>query len=154
MTYRWKRKEILMSPQSLIDAAKAPVHAYGKKDWDAVQASLGPGALYEEIATHRKMQGADKIIPVWQGWATAFPDSKATFHRALVSGNTVILEVTWRGTHKGPLQLPGGPVQATGKTIELPACMITEIRDGKATSMRQYFDMATLLQQVGIALAA
>jgi len=143
-----------MSPQSLIDAAKAPVDAYGKKDWDAVKASFGPGALYEEVATHRKMQGVDKIIAVWQGWATALPDSKATFHRALVSGNTVVLEVTWKGTHKGPLQTPGGQIKATGKTVELPACMIIEIGDGKATSMRQYFDMSTLLQQLGIALAA
>ena len=39
---------------------------------------------------------------------------------------------------------------ATGKKIELPACQIIEIADGKVKSMRQYFDMATMMQQLGI----
>jgi steroid delta-isomerase-like uncharacterized protein len=139
-----------MSQQSLIDAAKALDIAYGEKNWDAVRASVAPSVLYDEVATHRKMQGVDQLIAAWQGWATAFPDSKATFRNAFVSGNTVVLEVTWRGTHRGPLHTPGGQIAATGKTFDLPACQIIEIADGKATSMRQYFDMATLMQQLGI----
>ncbi len=35
-----------------------------------------------------------------------------------------------------------------------PACMIVEIGDGKVKSMRHYFDMATLMQQLGISKAA
>jgi steroid delta-isomerase-like uncharacterized protein len=101
-------------------------------------------------AFHRKLQGADQLISAWQGWATAFPDSKATFHSAFVSGNTVVLEVTWRGTHKGPMHMPRGQIAATGKKIEVPACQIIEIADGKAKSMRQYFVMATIMQQLGI----
>ena len=108
-----------MSQESLIDAAKAPVIAYGKKDWDALRAAITPSFLYEEVATHRKMQGVDQFIAGWQGWATALPDSKATIHNAFVSGDTVVLEVTWRGTHKGPLQTPTGPIAATGKPIEI-----------------------------------
>jgi len=143
-----------MSQQSLIDAGKAPVLAYGEKNWNEVRASVAPGVLYDEIATHRKTHGVDQLLTAWQGWAAAFPDSKATFQNAFVSGNTVVLEVTWRGTHKGPLQTPGGRFAATGKTIEVPACLITEIGDGKAKSMRHYFDMATLMQQLGVEKAA
>lgn len=143
-----------MPQHSLVDIAKAPNIAYGKKDWDAVRASVTPGVLYDEIATHRKMKGVDQFVAVLQGWAKAFPDSKATFQNAITSGTTVVLEVTWRGTHSGPLQTPEGSVAATGKTIELPACMVVEIGDGKARSMRHYFDMATLMQQIGISKAA
>ena len=139
-----------MSQQSLIDAAKALDIAYGKKNWDALRASVASGVLYDEVATHRKMKGVDQLIAAWKGWATAFPDSKATFHSAFVSGNTVVLELTWHGTHRGPLHMPGGQIAATGKMIDLPACQIIEIADGKATSMRQYFDMATIMQQLGI----
>ena len=139
-----------MTQQSLIDAAKAPVIAYGEKNWNAVKASVAPDVAYDEVATHRKMKGVDQLIAAWKGWATAFPDSKATFRSAFVSGNTVVLELTWRGTHRGPLHTPGGQIAATGKKIDLPACQIIEIADGKAKSMRQYFDMATLMQQLGI----
>src|SRR6266699_4819904 len=92
-----------MSQQSLTDAAKAPIIAYNDKDWKAVKAAVTPGFLYDEVATQRKIQGVDQVITAWQGWGTAFPDSKATFHNAYASGDTVVLEVTWRGTHKGPL---------------------------------------------------
>ena len=72
-----------MSQESLIDAAKAPSIAYNNKDWEAVKAAVTPGFLYDEVATQRKTQGADQVIAAWQGWGTAFPDSKATFPQRL-----------------------------------------------------------------------
>jgi ketosteroid isomerase-like protein len=41
-------------------------------------------------------------------------------------------------------------VPPTGKSMDLRACQILEIADGKVKSMRQYFDMASLLNQLGI----
>ena len=146
--------DINLAKQLIIEAAKAPVLAYGEKDWNAVKASVAPDVLHDEVATHRKTRGVDQLITCWKGWGTAFPDSKATFRKAFFSGTTVVLELTWRGTHRGPLDMPGGSVPATGKSIELPACLIVEIEGGKAKSMRHYFDMATILQQLGIAKAA
>lgn len=140
-----------MSQESLIDAAKAPVIAYGQKDWNAVGAAVSPYCVYDEVATQRQLQGGDAVMACWQGWATAFPDSKATIHSALVSGNTVVLELTWNGTHTGPLQTAAGQIGATGKTIAVRACQVVEIADGKAKNMRQYFDLATLMQQLGVA---
>lgn len=143
-----------MSEQSIIDAAKAPSVAYGTKDWNAVRASMAPGVVYDEVATHRRVQGADQMIGVWQGWATAFPDSKASFERAAATGNTVVLELTWRGTHRGPLTMPEGPIAPTGKTIEIRACQIVEVADGKVRSITHYFDIATMLQQLGVSSRA
>jgi steroid delta-isomerase-like uncharacterized protein len=140
----------MMAPQQLIDAAKAPILAFNEKNWDAVRASISPDFVYDEVATNRKVQGADQVIPLWQGWATAFPDAKATFHRELVSGNTVVLEHTWKGTHKGPLQTPNGAIPATGNRIEVRACMTVEVAGDKATMQRHYFDMGTILQQIGV----
>ena len=139
-----------MSQQSLIDAAKAPIIAYNKKNWDAVRAAVAPGFRYDEVATHRKIRGVVEVVTCWQGWAAAFPDSKATFHNAFASGDTVGVEVTWHGTHRGPLQTPAGPIAATGKSIEIRACQVFKIAGGKAQSMRHYWDMATMLQQLGV----
>ena len=136
--------------QKLIDAAKAPIIAYGKKDWTAVRASMAPGFQYDEVPTQRKLRGVDNVVACWQGWATAFPDSKATFHDAFVSGGTVVVEVTWKGTHRGPLETPNGQIAATGKPIKIRACEVFEVAGGKAKSMRHYFDMATMLQQLGV----
>jgi steroid delta-isomerase-like uncharacterized protein len=138
----------------LIDTAKAPILAYGDKNWNAVKDSAAPGIVYEEIATHRKTTGVDQMLACWQGWATAFPDSKATFQNAFALNDTAVLEVKWRGTHKGVLQTPEGRFEPTGKTIEVPACLIVGIGGGKVKSIRHYFDMATLFQQLGLAKAA
>jgi steroid delta-isomerase-like uncharacterized protein len=139
-----------VSPQALIDAAKAPILAYNDKNWDRVRATVTPNFLYDEVGTRRRLQNADDTIVAWKGWAQAFPDSRATFNETLVSGNTVVMDVTWRGTHTGQLQTPKGPVPGTGKPIEIRACIISEISGDKARSQRHYFDMLTLLEQLGL----
>jgi len=141
----------MMSPQQLVDAAKAPILAFNEKNWDAVRASITPDFVYDEVPTNRKVQGVDQVIPLWQGWATAFPDAKATFQRELLCGNVVVLEHTWQGTHKGPLQTPDGPIPATGNRIDVRACMTVEVVGDKAKMQRHYFDMGTILQQIGVA---
>jgi steroid delta-isomerase-like uncharacterized protein len=138
--------------QSLIDAAKASILAYNDKNWDEVSKVLTSDVEYDEVATHRKVNGTADVITAWKGWATALPDSKATFGAAHASGNTAVIEMTWHGTHSGPLQMPSGAVPATGKQIEIRAVQIIGLTpEGKTRSVRHYFDMATMLAQLGIA---
>ncbi len=138
------------SQQQLVNAAKAPILGYNEKNWDAVRSSLQRDALYDEVATQRKFDGADQIVACWKGWATAMPDSKATFHNIVPANNMVTIEVTWRGTHTGPLELSGGQVAPTNRSIEIRACQICELVDGRVQTIRHYFDMATLLDQLGV----
>jgi hypothetical protein len=137
------------SPQSLIDAAKAPILAYSDKNWDAVRDSVAPNVIYDEVATHQLTEGVSHVVAFWKGWAAALPDSRATFENAVASGNTVILEVTWRGTHTGPLQLGERRIEATNRRIEIRACQVCEMVAGKPRVIRQYFDLRTMLQQIG-----
>ncbi|MCC2673019.1 MAG: ester cyclase [Armatimonadetes bacterium] len=139
-----------LSPQTLIEAAKASVLAYNDKDWDRVRTVATPDVVYDEVATGRKADGIDQVLLLWQGWARAFPDSKAALHNAIASGSTVMLEITWNGTHKGLLETPSGPVQPTGKTIAIRACMVVELEGERVKRERHYFDMATLAQQLGL----
>jgi steroid delta-isomerase-like uncharacterized protein len=139
-----------LSPQALTEAAKALLQTYNDKNWDQAKASITQDFVYDEVATGRKVNGADESIDSWQGWAQAFPDSRAVFGEAhAAEDGTVVLEVTWQGTHKGPLQTPKGPIPPTGKRIELRACAIFEFSGEKARTQRHYFDMTTLLQQLG-----
>ncbi|RPI26192.1 MAG: hypothetical protein EHM61_12400 [Acidobacteria bacterium] len=136
--------------ESVIDIGKAPVIDYNNKDWDAARASMAPGYVYDEVATSRQGRGADEAVALWRGWAAAFPDSKGEIHNVFHSGDTVVVELTWRGTHTGPLQTPRGTLSPTGKRIELRACQINTVTNGKVQSTRHYFDMTSLLQQLGV----
>lgn len=132
------------------DVAKASVNAYNEKNWEKVHTSLAPDCVYDEVATNRKTRGVNDTIALWQGWAKALPDSRATFENQFVMDNTVVLELTWRGTHRGPLPTPRGEIAPTGKTIELRACQVIEVSGERAKTIRQYFDMTSLLQQLGV----
>jgi steroid delta-isomerase-like uncharacterized protein len=139
-----------MTQHSVIDIAKAPTIAFGAHDWEAVKAAVVPEFVYDEVATHRRIEGVSDVLDVWRGWATAIPDSKASFHAAYASGNTVVLELTWHGTHTGPLQARGGEIAPTGRKVALRACQVVEVANDKVQLMRQYFDMATLIEQLGV----
>ena len=143
-------KGTMIPPQQLIEIAKAPFVAYNDKNFDKIPSLLTSNVVYEEIATSRKAQGSDQVITLWRGWATALPDSKCTFDNVIVSGDTAVLELTWRGTHTGPLQTPNGTIAATNRRIEVRACNVVQVEGEKVKSQRHYFDMATLLQQLGI----
>jgi steroid delta-isomerase-like uncharacterized protein len=138
-----------MPQKSVADMAKEQVIAYNEKDWDRARAAFAPEIVYEEVGTHRKLKGADDVLTVWKGWAKAIPDSRATFNSELVSGNTAVLEITWTGTHSGPLQTPDGEIAPTGKKIELRAIQVVDVDNDRVRSVRQYFDMGTLLDQIG-----
>jgi steroid delta-isomerase-like uncharacterized protein len=139
-----------MPQKSVADLAKEQIIAYNEKDWDRARATLAPEVVYEEIGTHRKLKGVDDVLTAWKGWATAIPDSRATFNSEFVSGNTAVLEVTWRGTHDGPLQTPDGEIAPTGKKIELRAIQVVDVDNDRVRSVRQYFDMGTLLDQIAV----
>jgi steroid delta-isomerase-like uncharacterized protein len=137
--------------QVLIDAAWAPNDAFNREDWEAFRAALADDAVYEEIGTGRTMQGADANLELARGWKTAFPDATGTINQAFVSGDTVILDITWTGTHNGPLPMPNGDVlPATGKPITMAAVMITRVADGKAVHQKHFLDLLSMLVQLGV----
>lgn len=139
-----------LSPQALIEAAKAPIIAYNEKNWDQLSKLVTADFTYDEVSTGRKGEGLAAVLPLWQGWAKAFPDSRATIHNAFASGNNVVVEMTWSGTHSGPMQSPNGSIQPTGKSIAVRACMVIEMAGERVKQERHYFDMATLFQQLGL----
>ena len=136
---------------NVVEIAKAAVTAYNEKDWSKSKDSLAAEAVYDEKATHRRIQGVGQIIEAWQGWAKAFPDSKATFVREFASGDTAVLELVWKGIHTGPLQTPSGTIPPSNKPIEMPACQVVQVEGGKVKSISHYFDMLTMLTQIGAA---
>ena len=76
-------------------------------DWEKMRALLTSDARYHEFGTQRKIEGPEQIIELFKGWKTAFPDAAGTVTNSVASGNTAVLEVTWKGTHTGPLVTAG-----------------------------------------------
>jgi steroid delta-isomerase-like uncharacterized protein len=139
-----------MAEQDLIQAARGVVDAFNASDWERCKAALAPDSLYDEVGTSRRVEGVGDIIPCWQAWKEAMPDVKGSVMTAFATGNTVILEVTWTGTHTGPLVSPQGTVPATGKQQTTRASWVLNFDGGKIKASRHYFDMLSFMQQLGI----
>ena len=138
-----------MTGQELIGLARENIEAFNAGDWQRLKARLTPDAVYDEVATHRRVQGPDAWADAFQGWKQAMPDAKGTVTKAVAGDSTVALEVTWEGTHTGPLVGPAGTIPPTGKRQTTRAAMVLTFQGDKIKESHQYFDMMTLLQQIG-----
>src|SRR5260370_13478976 len=132
-----------------IEMVKASITAYNDKDWSEAKEAVAADAVYDEKGTHRRIQGAGEIIEAWQGWAKAFPDSKATIVREFASGDTAVLELVWKGVHTGPLQTPTGTIPASNKPVEIPACQVVQVEAARSRSAPTYSESLTSPNQNG-----
>jgi steroid delta-isomerase-like uncharacterized protein len=134
---------------AMVKLAREQVDAFNKGDWEGVRAGLASDSRYDELGTERKIDGPEKIIELFKGWKQAFPDAAGTVTSAVASGDKAALEVTWKGTHTGPLVTAEGTIPATGKRQETPAAFFFTFAGDKIKESRHYFDSMTLLKQIG-----
>ena len=123
-----------MSEQELIQAARGVVEAFNASDWNGYRARVTADSVYDEVGTSRCLEGVEDIIRAMQGWKEAMPDVKGTVNNA----------------QTGPLQGPGGIVEPTGKKQETRSGWVMSFQDGKLKESRNYFDMLSFLQQLGV----
>ena len=140
-----------MIHQEMIRLACENVEAYNAGDWERLKASLAPGVVYDEPGTQRHLEGADQMIAAYRGWKHAAPDGKGVITKAFASESSVTLEVIWTGTQTGTLLGAEGAIPPTGKQWNVMGAQVITIEDGKIVHFRQYFDMLTILRQLGAA---
>jgi predicted ester cyclase len=56
---------------------------------------------------------------------------------AVASGNATALELTWKGTHTGPLVTAAGTIPPSGKRQETPGAIFFTFEGGKIKESRQ-----------------
>ena len=139
----------MATEQDVLRVARENIDAFSSGDRDRFRATLAADAVYDELATGRRVQGADKVTEVSFSWRQAFPDARGTITNALASGETAVLEILWEGTQTGALATPGGELPASGRRVRIPAVQVIRVSGGKLQEGRHYFDMLGMLQQLG-----
>jgi steroid delta-isomerase-like uncharacterized protein len=136
--------------EELVKLVREQINAFNNSDWELMRGNLTSDSRYEELGTDRKVEGPEKIVELFKGWKTAFPDVVGTVTSSVASGNKAALEVIWKGTHTGPLTTAEGTIPASGKMQETPAALFYTFEGSKIKASRQYFDSLTLLKQIGV----
>jgi steroid delta-isomerase-like uncharacterized protein len=97
------------------------------------------------------LQGADQVRSYFETFARAFPDARVRLgDNTMEDGDRASAELTYEGTHTGPLGGPQGDIPATGKAVSLPGSAFITLRDGKIASFHGYYDQMAMMSQLGL----
>ena len=138
-----------MSEQENIKAAQAWIDAWNSGD-------LSKADLYEADNFQAENPGTGPLNSAQsrayiQNFLTAFPGSKIEVVHTIVQGDYVVTNWKTTGTNNGPLQTPsGGSIPPTGKMATTMGSTTSLVKNGKVVHAWGYFDMATLLGQLGL----
>jgi steroid delta-isomerase-like uncharacterized protein len=138
-----------MRKEKARDVIEAGFRAWNAGDLDGVLRDYDENAAVWASGLPAELHGKEQIGQAFRGLLTAFPGCQLKVTNIIESGNWVVVESSFSGTHKGPFVTPGGTIPATDKTVEVPFVNIYELRDGKTVTERGYFDNLDLMTQLG-----
>lgn len=139
-----------MSAESNAGLARAVCEAFNTRDFEACLAPAADDVESVTVASGQISHGRDEWRRSLEGWTTCAPDCRIDITRQLAGEDGVTNEYILWGTQTGPLQTVAGTVAPTGRSFSIPCCGMWRMIQGKLVSMHEYFDMNTLLQQLGV----
>jgi ketosteroid isomerase-like protein len=95
-------------------------------------------------------KGPSELPVQVENYHRAFPDMHRELYQVYVSGDVVVVQLALRGTHSGPLNMPGGTLAPTGKRMDAPCCDVFELTDGKIKRFDCYPSGTVILTQLGL----
>jgi steroid delta-isomerase-like uncharacterized protein len=124
--------------------------------WNATDRD-GWAALYTEDVVYQAPGGArisglaDLKEKYFDALVTAAPDRGSSDVVLCEEGEHVVEQTRYRGTHTGTWRNPNGvEIPATGRKLDFPFVGIFQVRDGKISSIRLYYDQIEVLTQLGL----
>tara|TARA_A100000164_G_scaffold114048_1_gene100397 strand:+ start:1476 stop:1895 length:420 start_codon:yes stop_codon:yes gene_type:complete len=121
-------------------------------DVDTALSVLHEDCVNTDTATGQVMNGLDENRADMENWLSMFSDMKVEAVNQVESGNMVATEMKMTGVNTGDMQMPdGSKIPATGKSVEMTGCQVSEFKDGKMIRATQYYNMMTMMAQLGLA---
>ena len=123
------------------------LHAENRGDLDAVMATFGNDAVYQDEPWGDLRTGRDQVREYYSQLLAALPDLVIDVQSRHVCSDAIVLEVEIRGTHLGAWR----GLAATGRSVRFPLCGVFTFDDeNRLASERIYYDRAQILRQLGV----
>ena len=88
--------------------------------------------------------GPDGMRGLINTWRTAFPDWQDHIEEIVAEGDLVVLKITARGTHDGPLL----GIEPTGEAVEWGMIEMVRLADGKIIEQWGYSDFSEVVRHL------
>jgi steroid delta-isomerase-like uncharacterized protein len=116
------------------------------KEFDRTLATFAGSPRYEIVPTGQVHEGDDAVLAYHRNQRTAFPDQRhEDVRHHFADDDTVICEFDLLGTNTGEF-FGAAP---TGRSFRIPVIAVFFFDGDRITNERVYFDVASLLTQVG-----
>ncbi len=139
-----------MSEQDNVRVAEQIFAAFNSHDLKLSRPYEATGYLTEAPGSARPMD-ADQARAYNQVFLDAFPDLHFDLKQKIAQGDFVVVNWVASGTHKGGLRTPTGHMVApTGKKAMVTGSTTLQFKNGKAAYAWVFWDMASLLSQLGL----
>jgi steroid delta-isomerase-like uncharacterized protein len=101
--------------------------------------------VYEDTTVHAVAHGKEELRGFAASWFKAFPDLTFTLTSTMISADRAAIVWRGKGTQRG--DMPGMP--ASNKVADVVGVSLIECTDGKVKHNVDYWDMATMMRQLG-----
>ena len=121
--------------------------AWNSHDVDKILSFYTDDYIYEDVAFGNVTRGKKELISYINSILADFPDLKYEMKSAFGTDDYIGCEWVMTGT-QAHSNLPGIP--ATGKKLSIRGASIIELRQGKISLETGYWNLASMLQQLGL----
>lgn len=134
-----------MTGEKLEKLACTVVECWNRSDWAGYRSLTGPGYVYEEAGTGRRVDGVDGVLVGWGRLKTAFPDAAAEIVQMQAEADVTVAGVIWRATQTGPLLTVAGIESPSHKKVQVWDLVAMQWRDGKVVTERHQLGFLSLM---------
>ena len=151
--------DTIMAAQEHVALARSQFDLFNSRQSDPAWldkniAAFAADAEDVDVPSGTTLHGPDGLKRIALFFAENFPDLRVELTNAFATEDQVTLEGVWCWNDTSPLYLPSGALPATGRSGKLRFCSIFQIRKGKIASHHSYYDMLTLMEQLGLVPAS
>ena len=126
--------------------------AFNKGDLEVLRGCLTNNSTLKLMAMNQTLKGPNDILNYFNVYRTAF-NATVNTNRVTACGDVVLSEFNGKGVHRAVFQTPMGDIQPTNRSIDLPVCHVIQWKDGKIVELHEYFDVNSLMSQLGISVS-
>ena len=136
--------------QDTMTITRSMFDAFNKRDFNQIVSLTSDRFDWIDLPTGMKFTGKDGLNQWCHLWANAFSDAKVEIVNHFVSGEFVCTEYIGRGKHTGQLVLGSQKIPPSNRSVEFHLCNVTRVQDGKIIGGQVYYDLLTMMRQLGM----